>query len=157
MPKGWTCPSCEARNTWLNTECDNCGRAKPEAGETAATDKQPRRCPIDGGDLRADGLCLSYTGYPEGMSCPIVCPTCHGKLAWSGVCYSSHAAADRVIPGDRYELHKGHWVVVEKGPRPMFTPEQNQRAIRIVARVYKGEISEAEGHRLIDAITREKA
>lgn len=154
MPKSWVC-ACGARNNWLDTNCEACGRLK--GSESAdETPTKAKSCPVKEclGELRYDGLCSAGNGYPEGMSCPIVCPSCHGKLTWSGICYSSHAWDQKIIPGDRYDLEKGHWVLTEKGPRKMFLREQNQRAIQVVGSVYKGDVSEEEGHRLIDRIAR---
>ena len=67
------------------------------------------------------GKCPQGKGYPEGRLGPTeVCPECRGYLTWHGRCWDCHNAGRRnAVPGHRYELEAGHWVVVHHGPIPV--------------------------------------
>ena len=155
MPKTWRCP-CGKRNTPDRDVCAECEASRPEPNERSPS-APARRCPIDGTDLRADGLCAFGQGYPITMACPIACPFCRHALTWEGRCFSCHGCTsgqreDWTIPGDRYELVQGHWQLREKGPQRCSTVAENRAALRVVEAVYQRRKTEAEGRRALEGL-----
>lgn len=137
----WKC-ACGADNKAPDQTCETCGEVRPSAALAAGSTAE-RRCPYDGEGLRSDGFCVRGGGYPLGLECQTACPYCRGLLSWSGGCgrcFGTTTSADRrtwTFPGDRYECDdeqgrpRGdgrHWILVAKGPRPVYRPTQTESA-----------------------------
>ena len=154
--KGWRCLACRVKNAAEDVACENCGVARPVAPASTARPAS-RRCPMDGTPLSPNGFCDRGQGYPATMACSIACPVCRHALTWDGHCFACFGCTtgkreDWTIPGDRYEIHGGHFIVTERGPRRVCAPDENRAALRVVMQVFQGEISEADGHAELAAL-----
>lgn len=156
MAKGWQCTACRAKNDAGAEQCEHCGVARPEPkvreGKEAG---RPRQCELDGGPLDARGYCSVANGFVAAAPCPFACPFCRHALTWEGKCFacfgcSSGQREDWTVPGDRYELDKGHWYLVEKGPRAVCPYEQHVEALRIAQAVYQGALTVSQGHDMLE-------
>lgn len=110
----------------------------------------PLTCAVEGAALTSVGYCEAGQGYALSVACPFACPYCRQALKWTGDCSNpschgcaSGAREDWTIPGDRYELRRGHWVMVERGPRTVCTVEQNKAATQLCVMIVTGEIPKA--------------
>ena len=139
--RGWIC-ACGASNKAPDNVCETCGEIRPAVALEAGSKGQPE-CYIDGEMLQGDGFCVRGGGYPLNLVCHFACPYCRGPLGWDGGCgrcFGSLTSTDRrtwTFPGDRYELddERGqprgdgkHWVLVAKGPRPVYRPTKGEYA-----------------------------
>lgn len=153
MAKSWACP-CGRRNSNDRDTCVDCERAKPDRPEREKAAARPRQCSLDGGTLDDKGFCSVGQGYVATVPCPFACPHCRHLLTWDGRCFACFGTStgkreDWTIPGDRYEIQKGHWQLVEKGPHPVCSYEQHVEALRVVGAVYRGEMSVEQAHEML--------
>ena len=125
----------------------------------ASTIPEPKgaKCRRCGGELGDDGFCRKANGFPYGTACPFSCPTCGGRLEWSGACRTvawMWRDGKPYFPGDSYCVDRTHWVLHETGPSFGLTREEVVKARAVINLVLGGEMKVERALQAMDSVMR---